>query len=479
MKKFYLVLLIVSIANLFSSLNALAQNFSEQKIVLKTMRYDMDIHIDYEKEVLSNICKMEIFNPSGNSVKSIPLVLYRLIKVNSVKDVRGANISFTQRLETYVDDPKKQVNYIEVKLENPIRPGGRITIVLDTEGFLCGNTEVNGYVHDRIDPGFTIIRNDPNAFPRLGVPSRLASLDAILNQSFDFVLIVTVPDTLMVANGGRLVDKVLSNGNVTFTYESIKPSWRIDIAISRYRMFEDGKNKIFCFPEDTGNAEVILSALKNTLDLYTKWFGPLRSYSGLTVIEIPDGWGSQSDVTTIIQTAAAFKDVENIYEFYHELSHQWNVKSTDLPSPRLEEGLACFLQFLTVEELENRKTLKKSMDRYLNYINNSLFKYEEYVGIPMKDYGVKDVTRLSYTVGAVFYYLIFETMGHEEFISAIGTFYQDNFEKGASTDEFIVYLRQQSTKDINKIINDWYSGTKYIEFIMNELTIDEIVGFYK
>ena len=75
------------------------------------------------------------------------------------------------------------------------------------------------------------------------------------------------------------------------------------------------------------------------------------------MIEVPDGWGSQADVTCILQTAAAFRDPARLVEVYHEVSHLWNVPATDLPSPRWDEGLATFLQFRMADERDGTTRL--------------------------------------------------------------------------------------------------------------------------
>ena len=45
---------------------------------------------------------------------------------------------------------------------------------------------------------------------------------------------------------------------------------------------------------------VVTNKLHECRDFYTRWFGPLHDYLGYAVIEIPDGWGSQADVTSTL-----------------------------------------------------------------------------------------------------------------------------------------------------------------------------------
>ena len=137
-------------------------------------------------------------------------------------------------------------------------------------------------------------------------------------------------------------------------------------------MLERGATRVVYFPEDSIGAAGVMNAIKNTMRLYTDWFGPLKEEAGLTVIEIPDGWGSQADVTAIIQTAPAFKDPSGYSRVYHELSHLWNVIPTDQPSPRWNEGLASFLAYLTAEELDGRTVLHERVASRMQRLREQL-----------------------------------------------------------------------------------------------------------
>jgi hypothetical protein len=58
---------------------------------------------------------------------------------------------------------------------------------------------------------------------------------------------------------------------------------------------------------------------------------------------------SQADVAAILLAAAAFRDSTD-HELYHEVAHLWNPPATDLPSPRWNEGLSSFLEYLAEEQ---------------------------------------------------------------------------------------------------------------------------------
>lgn len=128
-----------------------AQRFSDKEIVLKTVDYRLDLNIDYEKEKIFANCQLTVLNPSEKSIRHIPLILYRLVKVKSVKNKKGEDLSFTQQVIAFEDWEKLQVNYIEVSLINPIQQGEKKTIKVQYEGYLLGYSEVGmKYVKDNV-----------------------------------------------------------------------------------------------------------------------------------------------------------------------------------------------------------------------------------------------------------------------------------------------------------------------------------------
>ena len=455
------------------------QDFSNKIIHLKTIDYKINFTIDYDNKKLFSKCQMTVLNPTSESIRNIPLQLYRLMKVISIKDKNGNSLYFTQRILSYEDWEQMQINFIEVSLDHPILKDEKKTIIVEYEGYLAGYTETGmTYVKDHIGSDFTIIRPDCKAYPEISYPSWKAYRAAGI-QNFNYTIEVAVPDSFIVANGGQLVNKVFNNGFVKYTYQNIKLAWRIDIAIAKYKILEKGKNKIFYFPEDSVGAAKVMEALTKTFDLYTEWWGALQGFQGFTVIEIPDGWGSQADVTSIIQTASAFKDEKQLYQLYHEISHLWNVKSNDNYPPRWNEGLATFIQYLVVEKLEKRKVLLQATERILNRVNEDFKKNPQYQKIPLIEFGQKNITGLSYSMGMILFQVLYNLVGEQEFNEIIGSFYQEYYQSGATTEEFVQHVKRISDIDLTKFFDDWVFGTHYSDYIKEGLSIDKIVHKYR
>ena len=269
---------------------------------------------------------------------------------------------------------------------------------------------------------------------------------------------------------------------MTYTYANIKPAWRIDMPVAAYGVAEDKNNKlkVFHLPEDKENAGMILDAMQKALRLYTGWFGPADAFQGFTIIEVPEGYGSQADVTSILQTADAFKERSNLTALYHEISHIWNVRALDPLPPRFEsEGLAMFLQYLVQERLDNRKdALKKGYDRLSQRFIQQCQRNPRCKDVPIIEYGREDLTDLSYTKGMLFFAILYHLMGEKDFLETMGGFYQKYVKTGATAQEFLNYLKQCSKADLDKLYQEWISGNESTRLIFDKIPLEEILRRY-
>lgn len=458
--------------------SSISQNYSKIPGLYAT-RYSLDLHPDYSEQKLYASCELTLVNSSGKPCREIPLLLYRLLHIKSAADKNGNPLKFIQNIVSYEDWKQLQANFITISLQTPIPAGGRETLIIEYEGFILGYVETGMlYVKDRINKEFSIFRPDCKAYPQIGYPS-WQSNRAAGPESFDYILKATVPDTLIVANGGELVEKKHHDGKLTFTFRNKKPAWRIDAAVADYGIIQNGVNQIYYFPEDSSGAVKIMDALKRALEFYSRIWGPLNDFKGFSVIEIPDNWGSQADVTSIIQTAAAFRDNRQIRQLYHELSHQWNVKLKDTLSPRWNEGLSTFMEYLTVEKLDSQQVLDKATRRMYMMLNEEFSRHPEYKNTAMINFGKADIQGLSYTAGMIMFHVLYRLVGESEFHKLIGSFYQKYYNEGAATEQFIEHIRNNSETDLNKFIDEWMTGTGYCRYITGNIPVDQIALQYK
>jgi hypothetical protein len=421
---------------------------------LEPVDYRLAISFDYPKETMHGTARLEVINRDRVPVSEISLLLYRMLRVERADDGEDRRLRFTQEVVSFEDFPQLQVNHVRVTLLHRLRPGDTATIGVRYAGYLLGYSETGmRYIQDRIDPGFTILRPDAFTYPEIGYPS-FAANQGVGNRAFHYEILVTVPDSLRVANGGRLVEVTRANGLATYRYRDIRPAWRMDVAIAPYGRLVQGGSSVFYLPGDSIGGVRVLHALQTSMTLFRDWMGPLVGDTGFSVIEIPDGWGSQADRTAIIQTAAAFRDAGRVREVYHEVSHQWNAGSTDSAPSRWEEGLAMFLESAAVTAIDS--TVDDSLiPRMVDRLRSRYREHPEQRSIPMIDYGRRRVTGLSYLSGAVMFSLLDQLLGRRALGELLGTFYRRFAVAGASTREFAHYAVDHGGSPVCALLRDW------------------------
>jgi hypothetical protein len=470
-----IMILVILLTSASSAISSVANQLP------KTLDYKLDLKIDYRNDKLYGKCQMTISNGSNQSIEKVPILLYRLLVVKSVEDENHEPLSFTHNVTSISGWEKLQVNYLEISLNKILAPGEMRKINLVYDGYLLGYADEGmRYVKDHIDRNFTIIRTDGFGYPVIGYPNE-KDMMAIVNEAYDFLINITVPDGIIVVNGGELVERKKSGDETTFVYRSKKPSWRMDIAMTDYKILEKGKDKIYYFKTDSAGARLMMTDFDKSLELYTSWFGTLSDYKGFTIIEVPEGYGSQADITSILITADNFNNPLEVLTLYHEASHLWNVRNLDAQPCRFEsEGLAQFLEFLSAQKLEHKENaISEAAQRYLDEIRKDFIEKPEYQNIPIKDYGINDMTYYSYNLGMVVFAIYYDIVGQDYFNRTIGSFYSEYNSKGTTLDEFINHCKKSAPVDLERFFDDWIYSTNAIKLVAEGKTFKELIQYYK
>lgn len=452
---------------------------SYQNLPVQLTRYELDTRIDYAAEQVIGTARMTVRNGSTAPVSEIPIISYRLMPLEAVTDSAGRALSFVQDVVSYEDDPKRQVTFARVSLLAPLPAGRLTTIVVRYRGFLLGYAETGSrYVRDRVDPEFTILRDDGLGFPMLGYPSRLANRSQGMSQ-FDYLVRVTVPETLWVANGGRLRERSTAGGRARFEYENLKPAWRMDFAIAPYRILERGDLRVVYFPADSIGAERVLKAAQRSMALYTEWFGSIIGGGHFTVIEIPDGFGSQSDVTSITQTAAAFKDPNQRRQLYHEIFHLWDVPPNEPLSARLDEGLATFLEYYTADRLDGAASLEERLEVVRRWLQDMVTQRPDLKAHPLKAYGRERMTDFSYSMGMILFAVMHDVLGEEGFLRVVRECHLRHGQSGGTLDDFVGIAKSMAPDDLTRFFDDWVYSTRWVEAVAAAGSVKELAARYR
>ena len=431
--------------------------------------YDLDYELNFDNNKLFGIAKLG-FNGQADTLN---LLLYRLLKVTSIKDDLGRSVDFRQEVVSLKDFEEVQVNHIQIPLADQKNP----TLTLGFNGYLLGYSETPmKYIKDHISPNFTIIRMDAYGYPVFAKPSMQDIRANALVSSFDYRISVTIPDSLKAATLGKLIEVTKQEKKVKYTYQSVQPSWRMDVAVWKYATLQKDNFKIHYFKEDSIGAQHVLRAIEQSSEFYTSKFG-IKDLPEFTVMEIEDGYGSQADRYGIIQTATAFRQTEDLDQVYHEVAHLWNIQPTDKSPCRLEsEGLSVFLQSLVKEKVENKSSyLAEEAQSIFNRVKRQAAKNVKLANTPIIEYGEKNMTGYSYTKGMLFFYLLYNTVGEDAFFKAIKGYYTTFEKTGSTTKEFAEYLENSFKSDkVSKLLNDWIFTAQSTSSLLSNDKVDDL-----
>ncbi len=447
--------------------------------VFRARHVSLALAIDHAAERLGGSITYDLENWTARPASHISFLVNRLMEASAVRDGRGTALPYTQDVVRFRDEPMRQVTQVRVTLPRAIPAGGRTTVRIEYAGNLVGYTEVGWlYVRDRIDTTFTIIREDALAFPVIGGVSDAANRKRPRGE-FTYDAAIRVAARYLVATGGALTRTPHDDGTVTWRYVSEGASPFLNVSVAPFDTLVEGGVHLFHFRADSLGARRTMANTQAALRLLSQWFGPQRTTLNLTIAEIPDGWGSQAHlVGGIIQTASAIRDPARSGELYHELSHLWNARDTDTPSPRWNEGLASFLEDLLRERLHGWTGRGASETRTLAWVRQKADADSLLRVVPMLEYGRRAMTDNSYSVGEIMFATLYDLVGEEQFHAIVGGYYQ-HFADGGSTRDFVAFAKQTAARNLDAFFDDWIFTPRWAEVLRSASSIGDVANHYR
>jgi hypothetical protein len=451
----------VLVATAFGRLAAALER-SDIDVELYSLEYNILLDGEYAfQNALAGTVNIRFRNIGSEAIKNLPLVLNRLMRYEKVTDEKGRTLEFQSRLMELENFEFFQANTGIVSLVESLQPGDTSELSISFGGRLTGYVGAGMlYTQEFLDPAFTILRSEVLPWPQIAEPDWL-EVRRGWTDPFDWTAVFDVPISHRVANG-EPVDVIAKGDRRIFHYRSTRPDTYLVFPIAPYAEVQIGANRIFHLPGSEAGAQRLADKMTQAMTLFESWFGPLAQEGGLSIIEIPEGFGSQAKFPTIIQTADAFNSTEEIDQLYHELSHLWNVDTYEPQSPRLEEGLATFLQGLVNVKLGGNTNLSEFMASISSRVTDTYESNPEYQDIAIADFGREGLTGLSYGVGALFYYDLYKSLGEEKFIGLLNGYYGDHTGGRGNFDALVVYYREHLRDDSARLVEEWLVGTGYV-----------------
>jgi aminopeptidase N len=450
--------------------------------------YKLVLEIDPEHHSLSGQTDISIKNSGQHALKVVPILLYRLMELQAASDAKGVALPFTQNVVKFPDNPAWQVNAIQVTLPAPLAPGQSTTIDLKYAGMLFGYREVMAYVRETISEDYSLLRAESMPYPIIAAPSYAGWRKSYENK-FDYQIEATVPAGFVaVCPGNQIGDAQTQAGKITYRCAGPPESNSINLAIAKFRVLEDSQRnlRVYALAGELEAGNRIMNEMRRSLDFYTSYFGPppeigtIGVHNGLTVIEIPDGWGSYALRGYIFQSAAAFKDPKRVGELYHEVGHVWNamVANRIQRTRYFDEAFAAYFETLAVRQFEGEQTYRKLLDEYRDTYIERVNRDPLGKTTPIVDYGKYEVGVFSYSKGAWSLYVLHQLLGDDQFKQIIHTFLSQFGDKPADFKDFQRVAEAVSHRDLGKYFNEWIFGSQSSQLLLERVPIDQIIQRY-
>jgi aminopeptidase N len=154
------------------------------------------------------------------------------------------------------------------------------------------------------------------------------------------------------------------------------------------------------------------------------------------------------------------------------------VESTERPSPRLEEGLATYLEWRAFDVLEGEDRYEPVLAWLTDATRETLANDSQAVVIAPADYGRAGRQDLSYSVGMIFFAILEKLVGEAELHRLLAGFYQEHGDRGASVRELADHLTRESRVPVGPFVEAALFETELVRAVAAGKSGEEIAASY-
>jgi aminopeptidase N len=301
-----------------------------------------------------------------------------------------------------------------------------------------------------------------------GAPSWWPCKDDAADKADSVDIIITVPDTLIVASNGTLVREVQNfNNTTTFYWAERYPisTYLVSLAISNYETFSDFYHysdtdsmevKYYVYPEHLEAAMEDFSVTVDMIEYFSDVFGLypfINEKYGMA--EFP--WGGAMEHQTCTSYGARLIRGDHWYDYLnaHELAHQWFGDLITMKSWShiwLNEGFASYSEALWTEHIGGKEAYLDYMDSF----DQGLFPVSVFV------YDSTDIgglfSRTVYDKGACILHMLRHVMGDTFFFNALINYRNTFAFTNATTEDFREICEKEYGNNLKWFFDQWIYG---------------------
>lgn len=315
--------------------------------------------------------------------------------------------------------------------------------------------------------------------------------DHVSDEPDSMSIRVAVPDQLVVASNGRLVETApAGEGRTVYHWFVSTPinAYNVALNIAPYRVIEDEFKSVagdvfpvvfYVLPEDYDKGVAFMPEIERHLRFYENRLGPYPSRADKYGVAQTPHLGMEHQ--SIIAYGANFSNLsmtpEGDFGFdklhHHELSHEWwgnMVTNADWKDWWIHEGFGTYMQALYAEELNGHESYMRYLDAIRPMIGNrqAVAPRESMTVSQMGDRdiyfkGAWILHTLRYVIGEEALGQSLRRMAYPRALESIKDGGQFRF---ASTDDFIGIVEEVSGRDLS-----WFFETYLRQPLLPELRV--------
>lgn len=272
---------------------------------------------------------------------------------------------------------------------------------------------------------------------------------------------VTVPQPLVVASNGLLVETIEEDGLATYVWQARDPmaSYLVTVSIDEYEIHEaetaGGLPLVSFFPAGRpAGMEAAADQMGVMIDYFEDLFGPypFETYGVVAVQGRLPGFAALET-----QTRSLFFNVPlNADIMAHELAHQWFGDSVSLETWQdlwLKEGMATYAELLWLERSEGRAAVDEIVASYYDQmVRGARAGFYSPPGSPSPDdlYGFP-----VYQGGAVVLHALRTRVGDAAFFQTLQTYAERFAYANASTADLVAVAEEVSGQELSAFSEAW------------------------
>ncbi len=414
------------------------------------LHYELDLDIDPALETVSGTVTVEC-SVTTNPLTLLALDLFDNMTVTETR-VNGTPVAFTH-----------EFNLITIDAGGSFPPGETLLLAVDYAGQPISGGRFGGFQFS------THGDNSAVAVYSISAPDYARSwwpCKDVLDDKATADIWITVPDTLIVASNGRLIDTADAGaGKRRFEWRELYPisTYLISVAISDYLVYSEYYHHTpmdsmevvyFVYPEDSLEAKEDFNVTVSMIDFYSSIFGPypfLAEKYGMAEAS----WGS---LGMEHQTCTTYGEgfIRGNHQFdlkvAHELAHQWwgdFVTIGDWRDIWLNEGFATYAEALWEEQTGGFQAYKL----FMSIINRES-------GFPGSIYDPDDLFNTTvYWKGAWTLHMLRHVMGDSVFFQVLDDYGSAHAYTNAVTTNFQQVCETVHGEDLSWFFDQWVYGT--------------------